>query len=262
MERQQSAVFRPEGVEETPLTERIHSLVLRARTASSEEREALGKDLNDLLLQLPKQSERESAVTLLRRYMENGALEGLGTSSLPADLAATKAALDLGYPIALEVAPERLEALREWEGSADTADSPWLAIMVVSFVAFITQVACTSLSDVGASQADLSMSFFGGQLHVGPPSSMDVFRRFLNEWSSAVMGTQFFGGVFSFLFTVTFGRLRGGAKWASFLYLALATFGAGVALLQLPSLPWLGLGTLTTAVGGYICSRLLKSKSS
>ncbi|WP_342373787.1 hypothetical protein NVS55_20290 [Myxococcus stipitatus] len=262
MERQRTAVFHPEGVAETPLTERIHALVLRARAAPPEEREALGKDLNGLLSQLPKQAERESAVTLLRGYMENGALEGLGTSSLPADIAATKAALDLGYPIALEISPERLDALREWEGTADSEGIPWMAIMVVSFVAFITQIACTSLADVGALQTrQLAMYPFGGPIGGEETSGLEVFRRFLEEWAYPVVGIQFAAGVFNFLFTITFGRLRIGRKGASYLYLALAVFGACVAVFQLPVINWLGLGTLTSATGAYVSARLLKSKS-
>ncbi|QSQ15672.1 hypothetical protein [Myxococcus landrumensis] len=244
------------------MTERIHALVLRARAASPDEHEALGKDLNALLLQLPKQAEREPAVALLRGYMENGALEGLGTSSLPADIAATQAALDLGYPIALEVSPERLEALREWEGTEESAGIPWMAIMVVSFVAFITQVACMTLADVGALRThQLAMEAFGGRPRIGEPSWLDVFRRFMEEWAYPVMGLQFAAGVFNFLFTVTLGRLRGGMKGASYLYLGLAAFGGTVALVQLPYLTWLGLGTLASATGAYVSARLLKSKS-
>lgn len=245
--------------EDSPSIGRIDALVLRSLGASVEERARQGEDLNALLLRLPSEPRREASAALLRRLLDGGALAGLGTEAMPASIAATKALLDLGYPSALEVDPQHLEALRRWEHERTRV--PWLTILVTLFVVVIAQVAVVTLGAPAFAPHDPTA--FHPDVLAGvvrpEPSWLTRYVRFVQDSALAVLGYQFLAGAAAFLLTVAFGRGTTGRFMARRAFLLLFGLGSLTTVLQLPAGLWLPLATLLPAAGAFISAILLKS---
>ncbi|NTX57387.1 hypothetical protein [Myxococcus sp. CA039A] len=250
----------PAGTDESPATERIEALVPRALSASSAEEGArLGDDLNALLLRLPSEPQRDASAALLRRLLDDGALAGLGTEKMPASIAATKALLDLGYPSALEVDPQHLEALRRWE--RERTGLPWLTILVTLFLVVIAQVAVVTLgAPVNRPFDPMKYHPDAVALQLTPePRWFTGYVGLVEDSSLKVLGLQFLAGATAFLFTVAAGHWRKGRVLARRAFLSLSVLGGLVAVLQLPAGPWLSLATSIAAVGAFISAARLKA---
>ena len=132
------------GAGEVPLTERLASVVAEARSAQGPVRSGLAGVVNELLARLPQEVGPEVSGPLLHRLLEEGLLEGLeDPKGLPCVLVATRTQLELGYPLALEVSPERLAALRRWRPRPGSV--PWVGMSLVLFVAFAASFLCRQL---------------------------------------------------------------------------------------------------------------------
>lgn len=247
-------------IDDAPSIVRIDALVLRNLGASVEERERLGEELNTLLLRLPSEPQREPSAALLRRLLDGGALAGLGTEKMPASIAATKALLDLGYPSALEVDPQHLEALRRWEH--ERARVPWLTILVTLFVVIIVQIAVVTMGADGYSSRDpvwFSPDVVAGKAQPRP-FWMEDYIAYAKGLVLPVLGLQFVAEFTAFFFTVVFARWPSGRVLARRAFLLLSGLGTLVTVVLLPANPWMGLATFLPAVGAFISATLLKSR--
>ncbi|MFY1828983.1 hypothetical protein ACN47A_23890 [Myxococcus fulvus] len=240
---------------EDSTTERLEALVRRAQGASEEERGLLAEDINTLLLQLPSAPEPQRGATLVRSYLETQALAGLGTPTMPSNIAATQALLDLGYPDALTLTPEELDALRRWQRQRFAV--PWLTLLVTLFGVVLVQVFLLTMGSDNAPGVHASLQALSGE-PPAPPTLMELHEELV--WNSAYrfLFAQFVAGAGAFFYTVTAGRQRGGRARARRVFLMLAGLGAAMALVQLPANGWLAATTFTAAAGAFICAANLK----
>ncbi|WP_163867239.1 hypothetical protein [Myxococcus eversor] len=248
------------GREDAASIGRIEALIPRVLSASEEERARLGEELNVLLLRLPSEPQREASAALLRRLVDERALEGLGTEKMPASIAATKALLDLGYPSALEVDPQQLDALRRWE--RERTRVPWFPILMTLFVVAIAQIAVITLGSPGAPPHDMTslpLDVLAG-VEPLPPSWLIRYVSFLEDSALTVLGYQFLAGAAAFLFTGAFARWPTGRVLARLTFLLLFGLGTLVSVLQLPASLWMAGATFLPAVGAFISATLLKSR--
>jgi hypothetical protein len=113
-ERLQPLVTVVEGGVPGSVVEAVGQLLERALAASTVERPALAARLNRGLASLPRS---EPAARLLLAALASGRLqELLDVEGVPCRREAVRALLRLGYPWALEVAPEDLAWFRAQEG--------------------------------------------------------------------------------------------------------------------------------------------------
>ncbi|MFY2558855.1 hypothetical protein ACN469_14600 [Corallococcus terminator] len=252
----------PAGEEGSPSIGRIEALIPRVLSASEEERARLGEELNALLLRLPSEPQREASAALLRRLVDERALEGLGTEKMPASIAATKALLDLGYPSALEVDPQHLEALRRWEHERTRV--PWLSILMTLFVVVIVQIAAITMGGERHVYASRNSLLADPEVLAGvappEPGWFDGYMSLMRLWVLGVLFYQFLAGAAAFLFTAAFARWPTGRVLARRAFLSLFALGTLAAVLQLPVGLWPALVTILPAVGAFISASLLKSR--
>lgn len=250
------------GHEDASSIGRIEALIPRILSASGEERARLGEELNALLLRLPSEPQREASAALLRRLVDERALEGLGTEKMPASIAATKALLDLGYPSALQVDPQHLEALRRWEREGTRV--PWLGILMTLFVVVIVQIAAITMGADAHVYASRNSLLIDPEVLAGvaqpEPGWFDGYVRLMEQWVLGVLGYQFLAGAAAFLFTAAFARWPTGRVLARRAFLSLFALGTLVAVLQLPVGLWPALATFLPAMGAFISATLLKSR--
>ncbi|WIG95710.1 hypothetical protein [Myxococcus sp. SDU36] len=242
---------------EEPAVEHLDALIRRARAASEDERDLLGEELNTLLLQLPAAPEPERNAAWVRRLLESQALVGLGTSTMPATIAAMRVLLDLGYPSSLTLTPEELATLRRWEHQRFAV--PWLLLLVTLCLVFLVQFGFIMMGTENALMLHFKASFdaLSGE-PPPPPTLMERYETFIRDTAYQVLPAQFLAGTAAFFFTVTLGLRPVGRRRARLAFLSLAVAGAVVSLLQLPANGWIAATTFVGAVGAFICAAMLK----
>ncbi len=244
--------------EDGPLLERLTAHVQQARWAFSDERSTLAGTVNALLERLPAEVRPEEAAPVLHQLLGEGGLDGLeDLEGVPCGIVATRALLALGYPHALEVTPERLEALRRWERRSQAV--PWGGLMAVLGTAGVIQTACATLGDPGIRQ------LFGVSADVlaGVPLVPTWTEQLMRFWRSAVdplflgqLGLHFA----AFLLTMAIGAERKGRPVARKAFLGLGALGVLVGLGQLPFFGMIAVGTLVSAAGSLAAGWLLRDE--
>nr|BDT34593.1 hypothetical protein MFMH1_42620 [Myxococcus sp. MH1] len=254
-ELQRVAVSGP-GAEDSA-TERLAALVRRAQGASEEERGLLAEDINTLLLQLPSAPDPQRSATLVRSYLETHALAGLGTPTMPSTIAATQALLSLGYPDALTLTPEELDALRQWQRQRFAV--PWLILLVTLFGVILVQLFLLTMGSENALfvRFNATLRALSGE-PPAPPTLMELHEELVRNSAYRLLFAQFVAGAAAFFYSVTAGRRRGGRARARRVFLTLAGVGAAMALFQLPANGWIAATTFTAAAGAFFCAARLK----
>jgi hypothetical protein len=241
-----------------PLTERLASVVAEARSAQGPVRSGLAGVVNELLARLPQEVGPEASGPLLHRLLEEGLLEGLeDPKGLPCVLVATRTQLELGYPRALEVSPERLAALRRWKPRPGSV--PWVGLSLVLFVTFVVQVALVTLGapgmhmPFGASAAALAG---GGPLP--EPSFVDTLASAIRHGAMDVFVWQQLLHALGFLAAVTMGWHAQARPWVLRAFWGLAGLGLLVGGVQWLGDGWITASTWVGAAGALSCVWLLK----
>lgn len=239
--------------------ERLTLLVAEARSARGPQRTGLAGAINGVMALLPLEADPQASAALLHRLQEEGLLEGLeDEAGLPCGIAATRALLELGYPHALEVSPERLAALRGW--SPPSLEVPWVAFSLVLFFAFIVQVGFITLGAPGLRTFGASADALAG---VGLPPErtwVDTVEPALHSSAMSVFGAQVLGNFLAFLAAVTVGGRPWGRPWARRFFLGIAGLGLLVGTVQLLASGWMTASTFVSAAGSLACAWLLKEQ--
>lgn len=187
-------------------------------------------------------------------------LERQGVDSLvdeqgvPVSIAVTRALLSLAYPHPLEVPPERLEALRQWEllVPAPPAGSMFATLLVAT----VFQALCHLMSDdIRHLFQGLSVEALAGV--VPEPHWTDGFVTFARFLERALPWTQFVGSVLAFLYATVIAdtarerhRARQGFLWLGGLGLVMA--------LMVPMGSYEVTGAIGAAVGALLTGLMLR----
>ncbi len=247
------------GAGPVELTGRLTSLVAEARSAQGTHRTGLAGAINALLPLLPSEADPRASAALLHRLQEEGLLEGLeDEAGLPCGIAATRALLELGYPHALEVSPERLAALRRW--SPPSLEVPWLALSLVLFFAFIVQLGCVTLGSPGMHRFGVSVDALAGYGQPPERTWVDTVESALHDSAMSVFGAQVVANFLAFLVAVTVGGRAWGRPWARRFFLGLAGLGLLVGGVQLLARGGMTASTFASAAGSLACAWLLKER--
>jgi len=135
----------------------LRSTVMRAGTATAQERRALAEQINEAFIRLGQRGGARQVADFLLRFLEAGALSGLADSEGRSCRGrAVEALLAMGYPYALEISPEDLEHLRNESGAQGGQMDGWTvwalgAAGVGSLVEF-----ARSISPAAAKTGDLA----------------------------------------------------------------------------------------------------------
>lgn len=242
------------------LTERLVSVVAEARSAPGPVRAGLAGVVNALMARLPGEVGPEASASLLHRLLEEGLLEGLeDTEGLPCVLVATRTQLELGYPHALKVSPERLAALRRWRRRPTPL--PWVGMMLVLFVTFVVQVAVVTLGAPGMhTPFRVSAAVLAGGVPMPEPTWVDTVASALQDSAMDVFLWQQLLGALGFLLAVALGWHAQVRPWVFRGFLALGGLGLLVGGVQLMAEGWITASTWVGAAGALSCAWLLKER--
>lgn len=241
------------GGEGASLEARISALAQEARQELGTRRAEVVGALNALLERLPRESSPDEAAAALHRLLDGGLLDGLeDAEGLPAGIAATRAMTALGYPHALEVPPERLEALNRWRAPAQEVPRGPLAFVLA--LAAMVQLGFVTMVDTGMRRMSINVL-------LGIPEAPTLTGRLRHLVGNAA-GTVFLGQLAA---TVVAGGLAmavaGRREWrtpARRGLFGLAALGAAVGVLQLSLGLEEGWGTLASAGGSLVAGWLLR----
>ncbi len=244
--------------ESTGLMDLITSLAREASTAPDLRRPGMAGAINALIARLPSEAGTEETAAGLQRLMEAGDLDGLvDEEGLPASIAATQTLLSLGYPEALRVPPERLEAVRRWEHR--TLPVPWLAMAVTLFFAAVFQLAFYTMGYV----PDQAWFPFGS-VDVPPGfeptplvGGLDWFR--FKGPILMYLGMLLANG-FGWLAAVTVGRMPSFRPWVRRGFAGVAALGLLLGVLQYAAgYPGAGWGAFASAAGALAAGWMLRN---
>ncbi len=119
------------GGQEPPLLA-LHRLVEEAQGSAPESRKAWAVRINQSFRAMAHSGVPREAADFITRELEQNRLANLvDPEGLTCRAAAVEALLDLGYPYALEVAPEDLEHLRQVRRGAVVGRWAWLILGLV-----------------------------------------------------------------------------------------------------------------------------------
>jgi hypothetical protein len=238
--------------------DRVTALAREASTAPDQRRPGMAGALNAMMARLPSEAGSEETAARLQRLLEDGDLDGLvDEEGLQASIAATRTLLSLGYPHALRVPPERLDAMRRWERR--TLPVPWLAMAGVLCFAAVFQLGFYTMGYVPP------QAWF-------PFGSMDVPPGF--EPAPLVGGLDWFrfkgpilmysglllaNGV-GWLMTVTVGRWLIVRPWVRRGFAGVAALGLLLGVLQYAAgYPGAGWGAFASAAGALAACWMLRT---
>lgn len=241
---------------DTRLAEQLLSLAMEARQERGTRRAELVDSFNALLKELPSHPAPAQAVPTLHRLQEEGLLEGLvDASGQPATIAVARALVALGYPHALEVSPEQLEALREWEERPRS--TPWGAILGILFVASGLQLV---LITAGAPSIRLLFDASAAAL-AGEPVEPTLALRLQRFWYAAMYPaflTQVALDGGAWLLTLVSGVFPAGLRLARRVFYGMGALGLVVGFTQLPFLALVAMGTFVGAGAALLAGRMLR----
>ena len=191
----------------------------------------------------------------LHALLERQGVESLvDEQGVPVSIAVTRALLSLAYPHPLEVPPERLEALRQWESFVPAPPAGWMFATLL--VTTVFQALCYVMSD------DLRHLFHGVSAdalagEVPAPHWTDGFVAFARFLEQALPWAQFVGSVLAFLYATVIAdkarereQARLGFQWLG---------GLGVMLaLMVPMDTYKVTGAIGAAVGALLMALMLQ----
>jgi hypothetical protein len=241
--------FRGESLLDT-----LTVLVQEVHTATDLKKPGMVGAINALLARLPSEVDAGAASAVLQRLLAAGRLEGLADEEGQfANIAATQTLLDLGYPHALEVTPEQLEALRRWRPT--TPPVPWFNISVTLFFAFVAQIFFASSGpDYHPMMAELLAN---GTRRFAERTWLEDFVR---STSALVTAGQFWSNFAAFILSVAAGWHYRGRRLARRVFFGLGVLGLLVGSLQLTASVWLTWTTFASAAGSLVSGWLLKRR--
>jgi hypothetical protein len=239
------------------LVQHLTSLVAEARSATDPHRPGMAGAIHEVMARLPSEMKPAEAAALLQRLLEEGGLEGLADEDgLPTRIAATRVLMELGYPHALEVTPEQLDAMRRW--ARPTPPVPWVAISATLFIAFIVQLFCISMgTHYNAFPLGLSAAALAGDIPPPEPTAIELFRRFIADTTELVMAGQLLGNFGAFVVAVAAGWHRTGHWLARNAFFGLGALGLVAGALQLLLEGWATWGTWASAAGSLVSAWLM-----
>jgi hypothetical protein len=235
---------------------RLTALVMEAREERWARRADLTNSITSLLEGLPSHPNPGEVVPTVHRLLEEGLLEGLedGTGQ-SATVAATRAMLALGYPHALEVSPEQLEALKHWESRTEPV--PGWSIVGILFVAFVLHLGLLTLGGDGIRHLfGESVEALAGKGVV--PSFWTRLERFIREGEWTLFwGQQLLNGGIFFAALVSGGH-RLGRQRAMRTFYGFGVVGLLVGLVQVQLHGMVATGTFVSAAASLLAGRLLR----
>ncbi|MBZ4417311.1 hypothetical protein [Myxococcus sp. RHSTA-1-4] len=235
--------------------DRITSLITEARTASDDQQPDMAGAINELMARLPAEATSEETAVWLLRLLDDGHLDGLrDEAGQPSSVAATRALLGLGYPHAMQVPPERLEALRRWERR--TLPVPWGPLVGTLLLAAMMQCFFVLMSDQPRQLFGVSAECLAGEVPC-PPAGLSAWFRYEGQY--LVSTGLFLENVLAGVAAVTVGRLqkvrpRVRLGFLGVGVLGLLTWGALLAL----GYAGVGWGAFMSAAGALAAWRILK----
>ncbi|MCP3142380.1 hypothetical protein [Pyxidicoccus xibeiensis] len=245
--------------EGTALLEQLASRVVEARAASDERRAGMAGAVNALMARLPAQVEPEAGAALLQRLLEEGSLEGLvDEAGQPSSIAATRTLLELGYPHALAMTPERLEALRRWRPRRQRV--PWVAIAGTLFLSFIAQVAFMTLGDSSRLLFQMSLAALTGEVEPPELTWLQQLEQVMYFHREEVFVGQLLANFAAFLLAVTVGWTHRGHWLARRTFFGIAAASLVVGGLQVVPSGWLAMTTWTAGAGALVSGLLMRKR--
>ncbi|MFP2930846.1 hypothetical protein ACLESO_37730 [Pyxidicoccus sp. 3LG] len=242
------------------LMERLSSLVREARSAPDSQRASVVAHLNASMGRLTSEVAPAEGAAFLHRLLGEGLLDGLeDEDGLPSSIAATRILLELGYPHALEVAPERLEALRRWKQRPPSV--PWVGIAVTLFLAFVAQVAFITLGTPDRHLYNASVEALSGGLAPVPQRTLMAFiSRTAFEFRDALFLNQAMANLVAFLMAVSVARWQRGHWLTRRAFFGLAALGLVVGGFQWPWSGWVAMSTWTAAAASLVSGWWMKER--
>ncbi|RKH61784.1 hypothetical protein [Corallococcus llansteffanensis] len=228
----------------TPSIDDLMPMLEAALGAESERSQKVGA-LHAFIDLLVRMEDPAKLAPALHALLDKQGVDSLvDEQGVPVSIAVTRALLSLAYPHPLEVPPERLEALRQWELLVPRAPSGWM--FAVLLVATVFQALCHVMSDdIRHLFQGLSADALAGV--VPAPHWTDGFVTFARLLERALPWTQFVGNVLAFLYATVIAdtaRERHQAR-QGFLWLG------GLGLLMALMVP-MGSYELTAAIGAAV----------
>ncbi|NMO21125.1 hypothetical protein HPC49_28870 [Pyxidicoccus fallax] len=240
----------------TELVDRITALVEESETASYTRKAGMAGAINMLMARLPTEANSEETATCLLRLLDEGRLDGLeDEDGEPSSVAATRALLAMGYPHAMQVPPERLEALRRREHQ--TIPVPWGLLVGILLPAAVIQVGFVLSSDTPHQYFGLRADCLAGDVPCPPPGFGTWFRTQGLYVISLVLGGS---NILAGLVALAMGRFKRTRRQLIRNFLGVATLGVmtGVLLMALGYVGF-GMSALWSAGGALAAAWALKS---
>ncbi|RKH10213.1 hypothetical protein D7V97_14505 [Corallococcus sp. CA053C] len=255
--RETSLDATPDFVANAAPTPSISDLLpmLEAALGSESQRSQKASALHAFIDVLVRMEDPAKLAPALHALLERQGVDSLvDEEGVPVSIAVTRALLSLAYPHPLEVPPERLEALRQWELLVPVPPAGWMFATLL--VATVFQGLCYVMSD------DLRHVFHGLSAaalagEVPPPHWTDGFVTFARLLEQALPWTQFVGSVLAFLYATVIAdkarerhHARQGFLWLGGLGLVLA--------LMVPMDSYKVTGSIGAAVGALLTGLMLR----
>lgn len=240
-----------------PLEARISALAQEARQELGTRREEVVGALNALLERLPRESSPDEASAVLHRLLDGGLLDGLeDAEGLPASVAATRAMTALGFPHALEVPPERLEALNRWRTPA--LEVPRGPLAFVLGISTVVQMGFVTMVDMGMRRMGHLMSMNALAGIPEEPTLTSQLRYLVGDAAGPIFLAQLAATVVAGGLAMAVAGRREWRAPARRGLLGLAALGLAVGGFQLALGLDEGWGTLASAGGSLVAGWLLR----
>ncbi|MCY1023332.1 hypothetical protein [Pyxidicoccus sp. MSG2] len=234
----------------------ITSLAREASTAPDLRRPGMAGAINALIERLPAEAGTEETSAGLQRLLEAGALDGLmdEVGEQPS-IVATRTLLNLGYPHALRVPPERLVAMRRWE--LWSLPVPWLALTATLFFAALLQLSFVTMGHEPGRHWPPSAEALAGQAP-RPRTGLELAFRALGP-EFVASGLLLANGL-GWVSAVTLGRGRKARPWVRRGFAAVAALGLVLGTLQFAvDFTGAAVGAFVSAAGALTAWRMLRT---
>ncbi|WP_224363221.1 hypothetical protein [Hyalangium versicolor] len=169
----QTLTSSPMGTGDTEMWEHLSRLIVEARGGALLLRRGLVAALNERIQRLPSELGSDASASLLNRLLNEGCLEGLqdDTGQISTHVAA-RTLMGLGFPHALHVTPEQLEALHQQKLRPTRLSVPTVPIGLTLFATLLVHVSLLASGVDSRSSHTMAglLAEMLGWLVVGSPS--------------------------------------------------------------------------------------------